>query len=214
MTGDQVVSGATGTWNLDAVPATEDVVLRIASLAKPVVAALALHLVEDGVLDLDAPVERWLPELADRRGLRRLDGCVDDVVTADQAFLVLVRASQDTNRKLHEVAQHRTDTGVLAEGQRGGSQCSAVAVGRHQPRAGCPWSRPQGQLGNLSPPSPDRGAVANGDAEVATLVTCVLGRAGSLVDQGALPGAQQVLRSGGQQVVSSGVHRGGVRRPR
>ena len=81
--GDQVVSGAAGTWNLDAaVPATEDVVLRIASLTKPVVAALALQLVEDGVLDLDAPVERWLPELADRQVLRRLDGPVDDVVPA------------------------------------------------------------------------------------------------------------------------------------
>ncbi len=39
-------------------------------------------------------------------------------ITADQAFLVLVRASQDTNRKLHEIALHLTDTGVLAEGQR------------------------------------------------------------------------------------------------
>ncbi len=29
-----------------------------------------------------------------------------------------VRASQDTNRKLHEVAQYPTDTGVVAGGQR------------------------------------------------------------------------------------------------
>ena len=35
-------------------------------------------------------------------------------ITATQAFALLARASMDTNRKLHEVAQYLTDTGVLA----------------------------------------------------------------------------------------------------
>ena len=34
-------------------------------------------------------------------------------ITADAAFALLARASQDTNRKLHEVAEHLTHTGVL-----------------------------------------------------------------------------------------------------
>ena len=34
------------------------------SLGKPLTAALALTAVADGTLDLDSPIERWLPELA------------------------------------------------------------------------------------------------------------------------------------------------------
>lgn len=88
--GDRVMSGVAGTWDLDGtVPATEDAVLRIASLTKPVVAVLALQLVEDGVLDVEEPVDRWLPELTDRRVLRRLDGPLDDVVPAARPLSVL-----------------------------------------------------------------------------------------------------------------------------
>ena len=43
-----------------------DDLFRIASTTKPMVAAAALALVDDGVLDLDEPVDRLLPELADR----------------------------------------------------------------------------------------------------------------------------------------------------
>lgn len=46
-----------------------DTVFRIASTTKPVVAAAALRLVEDGTLGLDDPVDAHLPELADRRVL-------------------------------------------------------------------------------------------------------------------------------------------------
>jgi GAF domain-containing protein len=35
-------------------------------------------------------------------------------ITADQAFALLVRVSQDTNRKLQEVAEYLTHTGVIA----------------------------------------------------------------------------------------------------
>ena len=42
-------------------PMGEDAVFRIASMTKPVVSALALMLVEQGRLALDAPVSRWLP---------------------------------------------------------------------------------------------------------------------------------------------------------
>ena len=35
-------------------------------------------------------------------------------ITATQAFALLVRVSMDTNRRVHEVAEYLTDTGVLA----------------------------------------------------------------------------------------------------
>ena len=41
-------------------------------------------------------------------------------ITPAEAFALLAKVSQDTNRKLHQVAAYLTDTGVLAEqGQRG-----------------------------------------------------------------------------------------------
>jgi len=64
-------------------PMRRDTVFRIASLTKPVLAAATMMLVEDGTLALDEPVDRLLPELADRRVLRRVDGPLDDTVAAD-----------------------------------------------------------------------------------------------------------------------------------
>ena len=59
-----------------------DTIFRVSSLTKPVAAAAAMVLVEDGRVRLDEPVDRLLPELADRRVLRRLDGPLDDTVPA------------------------------------------------------------------------------------------------------------------------------------
>jgi len=47
----------------------EDTLFRIASVTKPIGGALALSLVQDGVLTLDDPVARWLPEAASPRVL-------------------------------------------------------------------------------------------------------------------------------------------------
>ena len=46
-------------------------------------AAATLALVGEGLLGLDEPVDRLLPELADRRVLRRMDGPLDDTVPAE-----------------------------------------------------------------------------------------------------------------------------------
>jgi len=43
------------------VPATEHTVYRLASLSKPITAVAALQLAERGRLDLDAPVQRYVP---------------------------------------------------------------------------------------------------------------------------------------------------------
>jgi CubicO group peptidase (beta-lactamase class C family) len=63
-------------------PMRRDTIFRVSSLTKPVAAAAAMVLVEDGRVRLDKPVDRLLPELADRRVLRRLDGPLDDTVPA------------------------------------------------------------------------------------------------------------------------------------
>jgi CubicO group peptidase (beta-lactamase class C family) len=64
--------------------AEPDTIFRIASMSKPVVAVAALILVEECVLRLDDPVDEYLPELASRRVLTRLDGPLDDTVPAER----------------------------------------------------------------------------------------------------------------------------------
>ena len=54
-------------------PLRPDAVVRLSSNTKPLVAALALRLAAGGAIALDEPVDRLLPELAERRVLRRLD---------------------------------------------------------------------------------------------------------------------------------------------
>jgi CubicO group peptidase (beta-lactamase class C family) len=64
------------------MPMQRETVFRIASMTKPVLAAATMLLVEDGKLALDEPVDRLLPELANRRVLRRIDGALDETVPA------------------------------------------------------------------------------------------------------------------------------------
>ncbi|KUP95928.1 serine hydrolase domain-containing protein [Thermobifida cellulosilytica] len=80
-----------GATHVEAIGATavggsaamrRDTVFRVASMTKPVVAVAAMVLVEEGRLRLDAPVDPFLPELADRTVLRRVDGPLDDTVPA------------------------------------------------------------------------------------------------------------------------------------
>jgi len=72
--------GAKSTGGGD--PVRRDTIFRIASMTKPIIAAAAMILVEECRLRLDEPVDRLLPELADRRVLRRLDGPLDDTEPA------------------------------------------------------------------------------------------------------------------------------------
>jgi CubicO group peptidase (beta-lactamase class C family) len=65
-----------------------DTIFRISSMTKPVTAVATLILLEECVLRLDEPVDRLLPELAERRVVRRIDGSVDDTVPADRPITV------------------------------------------------------------------------------------------------------------------------------
>jgi CubicO group peptidase (beta-lactamase class C family) len=67
-------------------PMRRDTIFRIASLTKPVTAAAAMILVEECKLRLDDPIDRWLPELADRKVLRTIDASLDDTIPAQRAI--------------------------------------------------------------------------------------------------------------------------------
>src|SRR5205807_7123216 len=69
-------------------PMRRDTIFRIASMTKPILATATMMLVEDGKLALDEPVDRLLPELADRRVLKRIDGPLDDTVPANRPITV------------------------------------------------------------------------------------------------------------------------------
>src|SRR5216683_2644140 len=74
---------AIGAQDLDTLtPMRRDTIFRIASMTKPIAAAAAMILVEEAKLRLDAPVDRLLPELADRKVLRTIDSPLDDTVPA------------------------------------------------------------------------------------------------------------------------------------
>ena len=69
-------------------PMRRDTIFRITSMTKPITAAAAMILVEECKLRLDEPVDRLLPELADRKVLKRLDGPLDETVPARRPITV------------------------------------------------------------------------------------------------------------------------------
>lgn len=86
--GDQVHVEAMGSLSIGGPPVRRDSLFRIASTTKPVTAAATLALAREGLLTLDEPVDRLLPELAGPRVLRRMDGPLDDTVPAERAITV------------------------------------------------------------------------------------------------------------------------------
>ena len=87
--GDDVHVNAIGRLALTTEsPMQRDSIFRIASMSKPITAAAAMILVEECKLRLDEPVDRLLPELANRRVLKRLDSPLDDTVPAKRCITV------------------------------------------------------------------------------------------------------------------------------
>ena len=69
-------------------PMRRDTIIRISSMTKPITAAATMILVEECKVRLDEPVDRLLPELADRKVLKRLDGPLQDTVPANRPITV------------------------------------------------------------------------------------------------------------------------------
>lgn len=86
--GEASVAAAGTTGHGVSEPLRPETVMRISSNTKPIVAALALTMVEDGTLSLDLPIEAHVPELADRLVLRRPDAALDDTVPARRPITI------------------------------------------------------------------------------------------------------------------------------
>ncbi|MGH3579304.1 MAG: serine hydrolase domain-containing protein, partial [Mycobacterium sp.] len=83
-TADAIHVAVAGTMSVGGNPMRRDTLFRITSMTKPMTAATILTLVEAGLLELDAPIDEWLPELANRRVLRRPDGPLTETVPAER----------------------------------------------------------------------------------------------------------------------------------
>ena len=82
----QIHVDAIGRLAFDGSPMKRDTIFRITSMTKPVTAAAAMILVEDGKIGLDDAIDRWLPELANRKVLLRSDALVHQTVPARRAI--------------------------------------------------------------------------------------------------------------------------------
>jgi len=86
---DEVVRDRAGTVEPGGGGEVElDTVFRLSSTTKPIVAALAMTLIDDGTLTLDTSVEELLPELADRRVMSDPAGSLTDTVPARRPITV------------------------------------------------------------------------------------------------------------------------------
>ena len=80
---------AVGNKSLDGPEqVARDTIFRIASMSKPITAAATMILAEEGKLRLFDAVEKWLPELADRKVLERIDAPLDETVPAHRPITV------------------------------------------------------------------------------------------------------------------------------
>ncbi|MFB7335164.1 serine hydrolase domain-containing protein [Streptomyces adustus] len=87
--GDDVEVVTVGSADAEGtIPMARDSIFRIASITKPITAAAVLMLVEDGRIDLDSPVEKWLPELSSPMAVRTPASPVEDVVPAARPITV------------------------------------------------------------------------------------------------------------------------------
>ncbi|WP_207782646.1 serine hydrolase [Phytoactinopolyspora limicola] len=68
------------------MPMTGDTICRMTSMTKPITAACAMTLVDDGTLRLDDPVDDLLPELADMTVLADPNGPLENTVPAHRSI--------------------------------------------------------------------------------------------------------------------------------
>src|SRR5689334_589652 len=80
---------ALGTMRHDGgAPMRRDTIFRLASTSKPIAVSPVMVLLDECKLHLDDPVDKWLPELADRQVLKRPDGPLEETVPARRPITV------------------------------------------------------------------------------------------------------------------------------
>ncbi len=80
--GEDVHVEAHGRLGIGRPDVARDSLFRIASTSKPITAAATMALVEEGLIDLDTPIDALIPELANRRVLTRMDGPLEKTTEA------------------------------------------------------------------------------------------------------------------------------------
>ncbi|GGA54643.1 serine hydrolase [Pseudoclavibacter endophyticus] len=87
--GENAETVVVGSQDLEScAPMSSDTLFFWDSLGKPLTAALALTFVADGTVDLDSPVDRWLPELSSARVLVDPSGQLSHTVPASRPVTV------------------------------------------------------------------------------------------------------------------------------
>jgi hypothetical protein len=130
-----------GNMAIDGAPMQRDTIFRITSMTKPITAVAAMILVEECKLRLDDPVDRWLPELANRKVLRAIDAPLDDTVPARRAITLrdlltfrlgygMIMVFPDHYPIQKAIAEAGPGTGRCFRPSRRTSCCSATAVCR------------------------------------------------------------------------------------
>ena len=129
--GDEVQVETLGNLSVGGEPVRRDSLFRIASTTKPITGAATLAVIEEGLIGLDEPVDRLLPELAERRVLARMDGPLDETVAAERPI---------TTRDL---LTFTFGFGMIGDMFGAGTPWPVLAAARER------------RLGTIGPPNPD-----------------------------------------------------------
>jgi CubicO group peptidase (beta-lactamase class C family) len=141
----ELLEAAAGVTNADTkVEVTPDAIFQIGSITKPMTTSMAMQLVDEGKIELDAVVKKYLPELS-------LDGGVEGKVTVRQ---LMTHASGidgdffiDTGRgedRVEKLVARSGEAGQLHEPGKGFSYCNIgfALLGRIIEKAdGVNWDR-------------------------------------------------------------------------
>ncbi len=71
-----------------AIPLKRDTIFRVASMTKPVASVATLILLEEGKFRMEDPIDRWIPELANRKVLKDPAGAIDDTYPSPRPITV------------------------------------------------------------------------------------------------------------------------------
>jgi len=105
-----------------------DSIFQIASMTKPIVAATALQMIEEGKLTLDAPIASWLPEFASPLVLSDPDGAIEQCVATKRPITI-----EDLLTHRSGLTYAFTSTGPIADAYH--ATLGAPNNTRHSPKS-------------------------------------------------------------------------------
>ena len=115
------------------VPVQRDTIFRLASMTKPITAVAAMMLVDEGKMSLHDPVDRWLPELSNRRVLLDATGPLESTTPSPRPITV------------RDLLMYRIGLGMNAAGPSAPIMKALAGVGEGRP-TGDEWLTRLGTL--------------------------------------------------------------------